>query len=372
MKSAFRLFALAALLLAPPVMATSPLGNAFKTVRDSVVVINVHEEGSKEERRGVGSGTLISPNGFILTASHVVQTADRIMITYADGTEAEAEVVASEPAADIALIVTDQVPEGIEPARVGNSDYAEPGDQIFVVGAPYGLGHTLTVGHLSARHLPEGRPVGVGLAELFQTDAAINQGNSGGPMINMKGEVIGVVSHMLSRSGGFEGLGFAVTTRTVAERLFERGAFWTGLDGVVIGGRLAKALNIPHPAGYLVTRVAKGSPGEQLGLKPGELKIIYKDKPLKIGGDIVLEVQGEPVYVKGSYARIQEKLAALEPGDKLKVRVLRGGKEEELSTVLKPCRLCDSDPLGQTRPESEPTPDPASQPVPPPPAGTAD
>ena len=153
---------------------------------------------------------LISKDGKVLTAAHVVQTADTVSVEFPNGEIVKAKVVSSEPPADIALLQLERVPASAVVAKLGDSDQVGVADQIFVVGAPYGISHTLTVGHISARRTPGGEQSELGLAEFFQTDAAVNQGNFGGPMFNMNGEVIGIVSHILSQSGGFEGLGFAV------------------------------------------------------------------------------------------------------------------------------------------------------------------
>ena len=196
----------------------SARGKVFKRVSGSVVVILTEEkvlppdtyEGKKVSAQGLGSGVLVSKDGKVLTAAHVVQTADTVSVEFPNGEIVKAKVVSSEPPADVALLQLERVPASAVVAKLGDSDQVGVADQIFVVGAPYGISHTLTVGHISARRTPRGEQSELGLAEFFQTDAAVNQGNFGGPMFNMNGEVIGIVSHILSQSGGFEGLGFAV------------------------------------------------------------------------------------------------------------------------------------------------------------------
>ncbi len=130
----------------------------------------------------------------------------------------------------------------------------------LVVGAPYGLKHTLTVGHISGRRIFDDRIGSMNATEFLQTDAAINSGNSGGPMFNLAGEVVGVVNNIMSKSGGFEGLGFATTSKLARQLLLDHKMFWSGLDGLIIEGDLARALNLPQTAGFLVQRVAKGRP----------------------------------------------------------------------------------------------------------------
>lgn len=145
-----------------------------------------------------------------------------------------ARVVASELAADLCLIQLDQLPPGLGAAKLANSDTVRVGEQVIVVGAPYGLGHALSVGWISARWAPSTVYKAIPLAEFFQTDASINTGNSGGPMFNMAGEVIGIVSHVISKSGGSEGLGFVVTMNTAKQLLLERRSIWSGLEGQLL------------------------------------------------------------------------------------------------------------------------------------------
>ena len=141
-----------------------------------------------------------------------------------------ATVVAAEPAADLALLKLERVPNGIDPAHLGDSDELDTGEQVFVIGAPYGLRHTLTVGYVSARHAPATLSGSLVLGEFIQTDAAVNRGNSGGPMFNMQGDVVGIVSHIFSRSGQFEGVGFAVSSKTVEDLLLGRRSPWSGIS----------------------------------------------------------------------------------------------------------------------------------------------
>src|SRR5262249_42858521 len=158
--------------------------------------------------------------------------------------------------ADVALLQLEGQPPNYIAAKLGDSDSAEVGDEIFVVGAPYGISRTLTAGHVSGRRIlnTETRSI-----EFLQTDAAINTGNSGSPIFNLNGEVVGIVSNIMSKSGGSEGLAFASTSNTARRVLLDHKSFWTGIDGVLIEGNLAKALNLTQSAGLLVQRVAEGS-----------------------------------------------------------------------------------------------------------------
>lgn len=315
------------------------LREVFKQVNQSVVVVetNSHQVVTGPRMQlatmpGLGSGVLISADGKVMTAAHVVQTADEIKVRFPNGEVSTASVLASDPAADVALLQLARVPVGVAVARLGNSDEAEVGDEVFVVGAPLGMSHTLTVGHISARRKPNTMFGDLSRAEFFQTDAAINQGNSGGPMFNMAGEVAGIVSHIMSKSGGFEGLGFVVTSNLARKLLLNQNPVWSGVESLILSGDLAKVFNIPQSAGMLVQRVASNSPAAQLGLKAGTMTAVIEGEPMIVGGDIVLEVQGVPVTGDGAgYLVIRDRLTKLRAGDTITVVVWRHGRKETLT-----------------------------------------
>jgi S1-C subfamily serine protease len=317
--------------------AAETVGQVFRRVNASVVVVRTRErdvlrqsDASPATVAGLGSGVVIDARGYVLTAAHVVQTADEIVVEFLDGHVATARVVGSEPEADLALIQLEPVRPGMQVAVLGDSDAVDVGDQVFVVGAPYGIGHTLTVGHVSARHKPNTVYSGMSLAEFLQTDTAINHGNSGGPLFSLRGEVVGIVSHIISKSGGFEGLGFVVTSNMARRLLLERRSFWTGVDGYVLGGELARILNLPQPVGLLVQRVAAHSPAARAGLLGGSVRATIAGETLTVGGDIVLEVQGLPITGRSSYEAIQARLSQLHPGVPVTITVLRGGRRVDL------------------------------------------
>ena len=322
-----------AIAIGPAAAQPPTLTEMFRRVNPSVVIVRTREKDTSTT--GLGSGVLVSADGKVFSAAHVVQTADEITVEFLNGETVEARVVASEPYADVSLLQLARVPAGALVAHVGNSDRAEIGEQVFIVGAPYGIGRTLTVGHLSGRHRPNTLFSAMGLAEFLQTDAAINQGNSGGPMFNMRGEVIGIVSHNISKSGGFEGLGFVVASNTTRRLLLERRSFWSGLEGVLLTGDLAKALNVAQGIGFLVQRVAARSPAEIIGLRPGTLRATIEGQTLSVGGDIILKIEGIPISGDlAGYERMQERLSRLPSGSRVTLTVLRGGQEIDLSAEL--------------------------------------
>jgi S1-C subfamily serine protease len=266
----------------------------------------------------------------------VVQTADTVEVEFTDGAVVKARVVASDVAADVALLQLDRVPPHSTPAHLGDSDKTEVGDQIFIVGAPRGITHTLTVGHVSARRQPKATYAGFISTELFQTDAAINRGNSGGPMFDMNGDVIGIVSHMVSVSGGSEGLGFVVTSNMARRLLLEERSVWHGLDGYLITNEIAHALNLPT-GGLLVQRVAHGSPAERLGLRGGRYNVTIENEQLLIGGDVIVAMQGIALAEPDAYERVRLRLMDIRTrGGLISLSVMREGGLTELTAEVEP------------------------------------
>ncbi len=328
---------LALAMLPRPAAEAQNVGPVFRRVNPSVVIIRARWKevaGSGQVARvsEVGSGVLVTADGKVITAAHVVQTADEITVEFLGGEVISARVIASEPEADVSLLQLERVPAKATVATFGNSDRAEVGDQIFIIGAPYGIAHILSVGYITGRHKPNTVYSEMALAEFFQTDAAINPGNSGGPMFNLAGEVIGVASHNISRSGGSEGLGFVVTINMTRRLLLEQRSFWSGMSGVVIGGRIARALNLPQPTGVMVQRVAADSPAAHIGLQPGVIPGTVEGKSFLLGGDIILAVQGQQIGSE-TYEALQARLRRLPRGSTITVVVLREGREVTLTVV---------------------------------------
>ena len=312
------------------------LRDAFHKVEQAVVVVRTEQQGlapfpqqGMVSLNGLGSGVLIS-NDKVLTAAHLVQAADRTMVEFSRGELIPARVIGSALSADIALLQLEHSPANAAPVTLGNSDKLDVGDQIFVVGAPYGLSRTLTAGHVSGRHLLNERSENTTGVEFLQTDAAVNSGNSGSPLFNLDGEVMGIVSNIMSRSGGSEGMAFAATSNT-ARRLLERQPFWSGIEGLVVDGDLARALNLPQPAGVLVQRVAEGSIAWRWGIHAGKLRANVEGAEFILGGDVILRVNDVPVEQSSSYDDIYASIGRLKPGENLVISVFRQGQIVKLS-----------------------------------------
>jgi serine protease Do len=322
-------------LTAPAPLEAQTVRDLFKKVTPSVVVIRAKGRdvttGGQTSFTETGSGVLISKDGKVMTAAHVVHAMDTIQVEFLGGETVSARVVSSEPAADLSMLQLDRVPPGATVSPMADSSKVQVGDQIMIVGAPYGLSYSLSVGYISARWAPNTVYKTMPLAEFFQTDATINTGNSGGPMFAMNGDVIGIVSHNISKGGGSEGLGFVVTMDTAKKLLLEKKSFWSGLEGVALSDRVADILNLPNrSSGFIVKTVAKDSPGDHLGLRGSTTIVPIAGQEVPVGGDIIMSVNGISAS-SANLAKIRDSLSTLPPGGAYKVTILRAGQVLELT-----------------------------------------
>jgi S1-C subfamily serine protease len=235
--------------------------------------------------------------------------------------------VASTDLADVALIKLKNVPADLAVATLGNSDKVRIGEKVFAVCASCGEEHTLAVRHISGRSKSEALSDLLIPLEFLQTDGVISEEYNGGPMFNMNGEVVGIVSTILSDHDEFDEVGIAASINNAKELLLKGKSFWTGLDVFLLSGPIARALNVPQEAGFLIQRVAAKSPGDRLGLKPGNIPVEVEDEELIIGGDIVLEVQGIKVSTDIEMLRKIQEVVQERPGlSRTEFKVLRDGK----------------------------------------------
>ena len=288
-----------------------------------------------------GSGFIISADGYVVTNNHVVNGATSVKVTLDDGSSYPAKVVGRDPRTDLALLRIrrgDKFPF----IRLGESDDVEPGQWVIAVGNPFGLGGTVTAGIVSAR----GRDIGDGPYDSFlQIDAPINRGNSGGPLFNQDGRVVGVNTAIISPTGGSVGIGFAIpsdTVRDVVDQLKAHGKVTRGFLGVSaqsITPAMAKALALPNsvgnpPAGALVASVTDGSPADKAGIKPG---------------DVITSVNGQKVKTSRDLAI---KIAGVSPDSDAKLRVLRSGDEQTMTAHIASLNKNSGSPSGQGGGES--------------------
>ena len=270
-----------------------------------------------QQAHSLGSGFIISSDGTILTNAHVVKGADEILVKLSDHREEQAELVGLDERTDVAVLRIKE--KGLPVVKVGDSDALEVGEWVLAIGSPFGLEYTATSGIVSAvgRTLPSDTYV-----PFIQTDAAVNPGNSGGPLFNTDGEVIGINSQIYSRTGGYMGLSFAIPINVamrVAQQIEKSGHASHGFLGVTVQPvtpALAQSFGLKRSKGALVASVTPGSPAAEAGLEPGDIILAFNDEALSDAGDLPPLVGNTDV------------------GDKAKVRVLRDGKERTLNMVI--------------------------------------
>ena len=314
------------------------LSELYEKVNPAVVVILTEQKElissgnttKTHTSEGLGSGFMISETQ-IITAAHVVQVAEKVNVEFLDGEIIPAKVISAYATADVALIELIWPRKDAVTLTLADSKQVRIGEQVFVVGAPYGLGHSLSSGYVSGIINDTNDKNPFTNSEYIQTDAAINTGNSGGPMINMDGEVIGVVSNILTESGGFQGIGFASSSNITKELLFEKKILWNGTDLMPVTGKIAKVFNLPQESGLLVQRVVKVSPFGILGIEDGDIEMTVNGQKLIVGGDIILSINGvEFENSDESLLQISEVMRIKKDNTPLEIVVFRVGKKVTL------------------------------------------
>ena len=303
------------------------------------------EEAPRRPVRAVGSGFILSADGYIVTNNHVVEDATGIQVKLADGRELAAKVVGRDPKTDLALLKVEAT--GLPVVPVGDSNALQVGEPVMAIGNPFGLEQTVTTGIVSAT----GRVIGSGPYDNFiQTDASINPGNSGGPLINARGEVIGINTAIFSQRGGSVGIGFAVPSslaKSVITQLVEHGRVergWLGVSVQPLTKELAKGFKRNDAAGALVASVVAGSPAERAGLKPGDIIVEFAGKKVAKSGDLpslVAEARvgnDVPVVVvrEGKEVRLTARIARLEEEEAAKVADVEVDGKNKLGLSVQP------------------------------------
>jgi S1-C subfamily serine protease len=287
-----------------------------------------------------GSGFVIDREGHVITNNHVIEGASEVSVKLGDSEESyDAEVVGTDPGTDIALLKVDAPAKEFHPLKLGRSSELEVGDPVVAIGNPFGLDRTVTSGIVSALQRNIQAPNGFSISHVIQTDAAINPGNSGGPLINAQGEVIGINAQIATGGGGNGnvGIGFAIpidTVRANLEQLKETGEVehaFIGITGGTVTAELAKALNLPVEEGVIVQSVVKDGPADEAGLEAGTTSATVEGEEVRLGGDIITEVDGEKIE---SMDELIELIQESEPGDKLKLTILRGDREKTADVTL--------------------------------------
>lgn len=279
-------------------------------------------------QEGLGSGVIISRENHILTAAHVVDGASRISIKTNDGKLREAELLFSEQGADIALLKLKNLDSTLPYATLGDSDQLAIGQSVFAIGSPYGLENSFSSGIISGFRDFNQIYDGTVEVEFIQTDAAINSGNSGGPLFNSQGEVIGIASKILSVTGGFQGIGYVVAINTAKQLLAFEERPWIGIDALFLSAEEYMALwNINIEGGLLVQKVAKGSPADKAGIRGGGIPANIGGQDILLGGDIILEFGPQEACHEECLINAHDKIVQM---DQIRVRLLRNGRPMEL------------------------------------------
>ena len=307
----------------------------FEKSEESIVQVSVLRG---ESDGGMGSGFVYSDEGYVITNQHVVQDAERVMITFLDGEAYIGNVIGTDRDLDIAVVKVEPTNTYLQPIKIGDSSKLKVGEKIAAIGNPFGLSGSMTSGIVSqmGRLLPQ--ETGYSIPDVIQTDAAINPGNSGGPLINMKGEVVGINTAIQSATGEFSGIGFAVpanTVKKVVPVLIQDGEFkhpWMGISGTDVDPELAEVRGLNSSKGFLVVSVIEGSPAETAGLLGVTETRETDGREFALDGDIILSIDGETVRkISDILVHLQREKSV---GDEMVLSVNRGGEILELTMVL--------------------------------------
>jgi S1-C subfamily serine protease len=319
----------------------STVGRIYREAAPGVVQVTssvVAEDPFFGEQRGqsLGSGFVIDRRGHIVTNFHVIDGAEEIFVNFSRDDQLEAKVIGTDPSTDLALLEVDAQQRALTPLDLGDSTAVQVGDDVVAIGNPFGLDRTVTRGIVSALQREIESPSGFTIDKVIQTDASINRGNSGGPLLDTSGRVIGVNTQILTGSQseqGNVGIGFAVPVNTVKEviaELIEDGRVdhpYLGVTMQTIDEKLAETFRLPVDRGVLLAEVRPGSPAANAGLRGGTTPVVVEGESYVLGGDVVTHVDGNAVETAD---QVQGAIAAKEPGDEIDLEIRRG---EETRTV---------------------------------------
>jgi len=291
-----------------------------------------------QSQQALGSGFVIDKAGHIVTNYHVIEGARSVRVSFSDNESVKAQIVGSDPSTDVAVLKVDAHALALSPLPLGNSDAVHVGDPVVAIGNPFGLDRTVTAGIVSAlQRVIQAPAQQYSIDHVIQTDAALNKGNSGGPLLDARGNVIGVNSQIQSSDGGNVGVGFAVpinTVRTVAAQIVKTGhaehAF-LGITGQAVTPSIAKLFRLPASQGVLVASVQPGSAAAKAGLRAGTQKVLADGESYPLGGDLLVSADGVPL---DSVERLHDVISSKKPGDKVSLEIWRGSSKTSLDVKL--------------------------------------
>jgi len=303
----------------------------FEKSEESVVIIKVVRIGSATDTGGLGSGFVYDNLGHIITNAHVVNGANKATVTFLDGSQYNAEIIGEDRFTDIAVIKVSEIPRLLHPLQIGDSSLLQVGEQVAAIGNPFGLSGSMPSGIVSQMgRLIASPDTAFSIPDVIHTDAAINPGNSGGPLLNMKGQVIGINTAILSGTGEFAGVGFAIPSNTVSKivpALIEDGKYhhpWIGITGQDIDPDLAQALQLKQAKGFMIITVVDGSPADKAGLKGRTMTLETGGKEYPAGGDIIISVDDKEVRKISDILILLQREKSV--GDTMVLGVLRDGE----------------------------------------------
>ena len=295
---------------------------------------------SPQTVQSLGSGFVIDKAGHIVTNYHVISGATRIQVSFSGQDQINAKVVGSDPSTDIAVLKIDTHSRALTPLMLGDSDAVNVGDAVYAIGNPFGFTRTLTAGLVSALQRQIVAPNSLEIDGVIQTDAAINHGNSGGPLLDADGRVIGVTSQISTGTTGEQGnigIGFAIpinTVRNVAAQIIRSGKVahaFLGVSTVSITPQIANLFNLPTKKGLIVNQVTQGSGAAHAGIKGPSTNVVVQGETYPLGGDIIVSADHEPVTTA---EQLREAIARHKPGDKLSLEIYRHGQKKSVTVKL--------------------------------------
>jgi S1-C subfamily serine protease len=307
-----------------------PWSTIYDQLKDSVVLVQTN--------LGLGSGFVYDLKGHILTNHHVIEGADTIQVTFLDGNITSANVIGTDIYSDIAVIKVDPEVTSLHPVVLGSSSDLTVGEPVAAMGNPFGLSDTLTAGIVSSVERTMEAAGNYVIIDIIQIDAAVNPGNSGGPLVNLKGQVVGVNTAIQSETGTFTGIGFAIPSDTVKREiddLIETGEYkhpWLGVSALDVELTIADAMGLEKPQGVLIVEVTEGSPADQAGLRGGDENVTLDGLIITIGGDVVTGIDGLPTTRMADLVVYMERNTS--PGDSVVLEIIRDEQELSLTVTL--------------------------------------
>ena len=288
--------------------------------------------------QALGSGFVIDKAGHIITNEHVIAGAQKIQVSFSGNDQIRAKVVGNDPSTDVAVLQVDAHSRSLTPLLLGDSDTVQVGDPVVAIGNPFSLTRTATAGIVSAVQRTIDAPNGLSIDHVIQTDAAINHGNSGGPLLDSRGQVIGVNAQIQTGdNGGNVGIGFAIpinTVRSVVAQLIRNGKVehaFLGVAAVPVTAQLARLFTLPTTSGLLLQQVTAGSAAWKGGLRAGRTPVVVEGESYLLGGDIIVAANGAPVSTQ---EQLRDLIAREKPGDHISFRIYRDGKQKTIGVTL--------------------------------------